>query len=445
RQANLFTYVASGVLHKTDVQTVKLGTTIGNIGLEGVSYDPSTNVPGSNGFIFVKEKDPQSVFQTNINFAAGTATNGSASSTGSTNLFDPALANLVDFSDVFALSNLPSLSGQPDFSHLLILSQESGQIVNIDRTGNVSSTLTIVSDPGNPLSVAGQTFEGVTMDRDGNLYVVSENGGGDANHPQLWVYAHSDDTNLAPTAVTLISPVTSIPDNTLTSAPLKLADITVTDDGLGSNHLSITGTDGSSFQIIGTALFLKAGTILNHPTKPSYSITVNVDDPAVGATPDAITNYTLTITAPPAGGSANLKITEVAPWSSSNAPFGEDWIEVTNFGTANADVTGWTMDDDSNQANSALLSGITVIKPGESVIFIEIQPGHNATTERNGFISTWFGINLPPGLQIGTYTQGVAGGVGLGTGGDQVNLFNGVAGTRQANVAFGASNNIPPG
>ncbi|PWT87626.1 MAG: hypothetical protein C5B55_14495, partial [Blastocatellia bacterium] len=187
RQANLFTYVAGGILHKTDVQTVKLGTTIGNIGLEGVSYDPSTNVPGSNGFIFVKEKDPESVFQTNINFPSGTATNGSPSTTGSTNLFDPALANLVDFSDVFALSNLPSLNGNPDYTHLLILSQESGQIVNIDRSGNIYSTLTIVSDPGNPLSVAGQTHEGVTMDRDGNLYVVSENGGGDANHPQLWV------------------------------------------------------------------------------------------------------------------------------------------------------------------------------------------------------------------------------------------------------------------
>jgi uncharacterized protein YjiK len=445
RQANLFTYIAGGILHKTDAQTVKLGTTIGNIGLEGVSYDPSTNGPAGNGYIFVKEKDPQSVFQTNIDFAAGTATNGSASATGSTNLFDPALANLVDFSDVFALSNLPSLSGQPDFSHLLILSQESGQIVNINRSGNIFSTLTIVSDPGNPLSVAGQTHEGVTMDRDGILYVVSENGGGDANHPQLWVYAHSDAANHAPTAVTLNNAVSSIPDNTLTNAALKLADITVTDDGLGNNHLTVTGTDPGFFQIIGTALFLKAGTVLNHVAKPSYSITVNVDDAAVGATPDATANYTLTITAPPAGGSANLRITEVAPWSSSNSPFGEDWFEVTNFGSANADVTGWTMDDDSNAANSALLSGISVIKPGESVIFIEIQPGHNATTERNGFITTWFGNNPPPGLQVGTYTQGVAGGVGLGTGGDQVNLFNGVAGTRQANVVFGPSNNTPPG
>ena len=29
------------------------------------------------------------------------------------------------------------------------------------------------------------------MDRDGYLYVVNENGGGDAEHPQLWVYAPS--------------------------------------------------------------------------------------------------------------------------------------------------------------------------------------------------------------------------------------------------------------
>ena len=209
--------------------------------------------------------------------------------------------------------------------------------------------------------------------------------------------------------------------------------------------MSLTGTDASFFQIVGTGLFLRAGTVLNHSTKPSYSLSVNVDDAAVGATPDATTNYTLTITAPPAGGTASLRITEVAPWSSSNAPFAEDWIEVTNFGTANADITGWTMDADSNAPNSALLSGITVIKPGESVIFIEIQPGHNATTEKNGFITTWFGASPPPGLQVGTYTQGVAGGVGLGTGGDQVNLFNGVAGTRQVNVAFGASNNTPPG
>jgi uncharacterized protein YjiK/phosphodiesterase/alkaline phosphatase D-like protein len=441
RQANLFTYVAGGVLHKTDVQTVKLGTTIGNIGFEGISYDALTS-----GYICVKEKDPQSIFQTGINFGAGTATNGSPSATSSTNLFNPALANLEDFSDVFALSNLTSLSGQPDNSHLLVLSQESGQIVNIDRAGNVFSTLTIVSDPGNPLTVAGQTHEGITMDQAGNLYVVNENGGGDANHPQLWVYAPSTATNLAPTAVTLNSAVASIPDNTPTSAAVRVAGIVVTDDGLGANHLSIAGTDAGFFHITGTSLYLNAGTVLNAATKPNYSVAVNVDDPTVGSTPDASTNYTLNITAAPAGGTSDLIISEVNPWSSTaaNSPVAADWFEVTNIGTATANITGWTIDDDSNNANSAPLIGITNIKPRESVIFIELAAGADATALKNTFINTWFGGSPPPGLQIGTYTQGAAGGVGLSTGGDAVNLFNGTAGTLQARVTIGTGDSVSP-
>ena len=59
-----------------------------------------------------------------------------------------------------------------------ILSQESGQIVNVDCS-EISIALNDRPDPCNPLSVAGQTNEGVTMDRDGNLYVVNENGGGE--------------------------------------------------------------------------------------------------------------------------------------------------------------------------------------------------------------------------------------------------------------------------
>jgi hypothetical protein len=368
RQANLFTYLAGGILHKTDAQTVKLGTTIGNIGLEGISYDPLTG-----GYICVKEKDPQSIFQTGIDFAAGTATNGSPSATSSTDLFSPALANLADFSDVFALSNLPSLSGQSDYSHLLVLSQESGQIINVDRSGNISSSLTIVSDPGNPLSVADQTHEGLTMDRYGNLYTVSENGGGDSDHPQLWVYAPSTAPNQAPTALTLNNAVTAIPENTSTAAPIRLADIIVTDDGLGANHLTVTGVDAAFFQIIGTALYLRAGTALNATTKPSYSVTVNVDDPAVGTTPDAFANFTLTVTVS-TGGTASLIISEVAPWSSGNsAPsLRVDWFEVTNIGNATANIAGWKMDDDSHNFNNAVaLNGIGNIAPGESVIFLE--------------------------------------------------------------------------
>src|SRR5262249_22299777 len=191
-------------------------------------------------------------------------------------------------------------------------------IINVDRSGNVSSRLTIVADPGSPLTVADMTMEGVTMDRDGNLYVVNENGGGDSNHPQLWVYTPSLATNQAPSAVTLNGVVSSIPDDTSTASPVKLATIVVTDDGLGMNNLSVSGLDAASFQIIGTGLFLKAGTPLNAAAKSGYSIIVNVDDPTLGANPDASVPYALTVTAG-ANLSSTLIISEVAPWSSGNS------------------------------------------------------------------------------------------------------------------------------
>ncbi len=76
RQAVLFTYVPGTTLQRSDTQTVKLGSFVDNIGNEGLSYDPSTTAQ-TRGFIVVKETQPEGIFQTNINFAAGTATNGS--------------------------------------------------------------------------------------------------------------------------------------------------------------------------------------------------------------------------------------------------------------------------------------------------------------------------------------------------------------------------------
>src|SRR5262249_26819178 len=159
------------------------------------------------------------------------------------------------------------LSG-PDASHMLILSQESGKIVNIDRSGNVSSSLTIVSDPGNPLSVPDQTDEGVTMDEEGMLYVVNENGGGDSNHPHLCVYEPQATADQAQTGVTLTHQTTSLPENTNTTSRIKVASVEVTDaDGFGENHLSATGPDASSFEVDSNGLYLKAGTTLDHTTK----------------------------------------------------------------------------------------------------------------------------------------------------------------------------------
>ncbi|MBD2156858.1 SdiA-regulated domain-containing protein [Leptolyngbya sp. FACHB-16] len=429
RQASLFTYTPGTTLSRADVQTVKLGTTVGNIGLEGISYDPLTN-----GFIAVKENQTQGIFQTGIDFAAGTATNGSPTTTNSTDLFDPASLNLVDLADVYALSNLPALNGTATYNNLLVLSQESGRIVNVDRAGNISSSLTITSDPGNPLTIVDQGFEGVTMDRNALLYITSEEGGGDINNPQLWVYAPASYTytNQAPNGISLATPTTTLSESTSTATPVKVGNIVISDDALGTNTLTLSGLDASFFAISGTELFLRAGTVLDFEAKTSYSINVNVNDPAIGNDLDATVPFTLTVTdiveAP-----VSLVISEVAPWASGNSSIGADWFEVTNTGTSSVDITGWRMDDSSNAfATSVALNGITSIAPGESVIFLESAA---PATVIDNFKTLWFGTNESTNLQIGTYTGS---GVGLGTGGDAVNLFN-AGGALQTSVTFGAS------
>lgn len=129
---------------------------------------------------------------------------------------------------------------------------------------------------------------------------------------------------------------------------------------------------------------------------------------------------------------AEVRITEFSPWSSgsSGSPYGADWFELTNFGASAVDISGWSMDDDSAIAGVAFLTGISQIGAGQSVVFMEGTGSANAT-----FISTWFGAKPPAGFAIGNYAGS---GIGLSTGGDQVNIFSNV-GVLQAKVSFGSS------
>ena len=241
----------------------------------------------------------------------------------------------------------------------------------------------------------------------------------------------NDAANLAPTAVTLLNTVPSISEAADVSSHVRLADISVTDDGLGTNNLSVSGTDAASFEIVGSSLYLKAGTSLSHASKPTLSVTVAVDDPTVGATPDATAGFTLTVTQAVAPGT--IVISEVAPWSSSNSPLAADWFEVTNTGSSAVDITGWKMDDNSHSiANAIALNGITSIAPGEAVIFIETA---DLPTAAAAFRNLWFGANPQRVTQIGSYSGS---GVGLSSSGDEVTLFDG-AGNLVAGVGFGAS------
>ncbi|MEQ9061712.1 MAG: SdiA-regulated domain-containing protein [Gammaproteobacteria bacterium] len=171
RDAFKLSYVAGGSVARGTLASADLGSDVGNVGIEGISYDPR-----DGSFVTVKENVPQEV---NVN----TITFGTPGSATTTSLFDPALLNFVDVSDVQVLATVPGLAGTAEADNLLIYSQESRRLVETDRNGNVLSEFDFF--------LLADQAEGVTIDFDGNIYVVDENG----SLPRLFV--------LAPTPVPL--------------------------------------------------------------------------------------------------------------------------------------------------------------------------------------------------------------------------------------------------
>jgi hypothetical protein len=102
--------------------------------------------------------------------------------------------------------------------------------------------------------------------------------------------------NQPPTAVALTNVTASLAENTNTSSRIKMADIAISDDALGTNTISLLGADAAAFEVDGTALYLKAGTSLNYETKTAYAVTVSVVDSTIGGSSPVTTAYSLAVT-----------------------------------------------------------------------------------------------------------------------------------------------------
>ncbi|MEL7494547.1 MAG: DUF4114 domain-containing protein, partial [Cyanobacteria bacterium J06554_11] len=87
---------------------------------------------------------------------------------------------------------------------------------------------------------------------------------------------------------------------TLASEFLAVVDVNALDeidaDSLEETARELLGVnDPDVFEIVGDGLFLKAGTDLDFERKEQYNIVVQVDDPAVGKTPDAAVDFSLSV------------------------------------------------------------------------------------------------------------------------------------------------------
>ena len=135
--------------------------------------------------------------------------------------------------------------------------------------------------------------------------------------------AESSVPNLAPTGVSLTGTTASLAENANTSAATTVATIVITDDGEGTNTITLTGTDAASFEVVGDELRLKAGTALDYETqRPAYSVTVNVEDSSIAGSTSVTVDFALAIddvNEPPVATSesgflnANATLTVTAP------------------------------------------------------------------------------------------------------------------------------------
>ncbi len=102
--------------------------------------------------------------------------------------------------------------------------------------------------------------------------------------------------NATPTGLELSNTVSSLAESTSTASRIKVADIVITGDVLGSNAISLSGADATSFEVIGNALFLKAGTALDFEAKTSYALTLSASNPSLPGSTPVTAAFSLAIT-----------------------------------------------------------------------------------------------------------------------------------------------------
>ena len=149
-----------------------------------------------------------------------------------------------------------------------------------------------------------------------------------------------------PPTIALANTITSLSESTNTAAPIKVADIILTDDGDGTNTFTMSGADAGFFQVVSVSnvheLYLQAGALLDYESQTQLDVVVEVDDTAVGTSPDDTASLTITLidendTAPTIGGNQVFTIAEDA---SALTPLGT--VTASDLDTVGT-LQGWTI------------------------------------------------------------------------------------------------------
>lgn len=296
-----FTAIAAGEYHavalKSDGSLVSWGSDGGNV---------VSNTPTGTGFIAIAAGGGNSyALKNDGSIVAWGGTGGGQVSNAPTGTGYTSIS--ANTNGGFALYTVSSNTAPTDISlspssvaENLASGATVGTLSTTDADSGDTFTYTLVSTStypdNNSFTIDGSTLKTAASFNyeTGSSYTIrvrsTDNGG-------LWtektLTVSVTNTNEAPTQVSLSNVVTELLSNVSTIAAIRVADVAVTDDALGTNTVTVSGPDASSFEVVDGQLRLKAGTVLNYATKKTYSVTVNVDDTTVGGTPDASADYTL--------------------------------------------------------------------------------------------------------------------------------------------------------
>jgi Domain of unknown function (DUF4114) len=210
--------------------------------------------------------------------------------------------------------------------------------------------------------------------------------------------------NLAPTDIIFSNAVTAVDENANTANRIKVADFTIADDNVGINSFSLVGEDADKFEIDGTSLFLKAGTVLDFETKASFEIDINVDDPTVGFTPDTIGNFVLTVNNIPEAPRLNSSTPGIIQLSQSDTTNATLTFKKISRQTSSRNELGLFAVDD----NQGTINGVTPNQSGyvdevlkrSQVVFSSLSDNAIDSIFDSQSIRT---INIPANATFGFY------------------------------------------
>ena len=104
-----------------------------------------------------------------------------------------------------------------------------------------------------------------------------------------------DDVNEPPRAVAFDAARLSLPVNTNTNRRVRIAGITIADDALGTERITVSGPDAGSFEIVAGGLYLRQGVHLDFRAKATYAVVVEATDDSIAGSKPVSAGFELTV------------------------------------------------------------------------------------------------------------------------------------------------------